>query len=214
MSESQLFESHQPVFEQPERFVLGVNYWPRRKAMYWWSDFDRIEVEDEFDLIASLGLDVVRLFLLWDDWQPDPDSVESTRLEDLGSVCEAAADRGLGLDVTFFTGHMSGPNWAPRWLLDPTLPPPSPHLRQTISTGKIVEGAYRNMFHDPQALAASHLLVRTVVDEFKDHPAIWMWNLGNEPDLFAYPQSAEGGRRWVRNLTSIIRELDPAHPVT
>jgi endo-1,4-beta-mannosidase len=221
MSGSQQFVTHQPVSEQSddppspaERFVLGVNYWPRRKAMYWWSDFDRSEVEDEFDLIASLGLDVVRLFLLWDDWQPDPNLVESARLQDFGKVCEAAADRGLGLDVTFFTGHMSGPNWAPRWLLDPTAPPPSPHLRQTISAGKVVEGAYRNMFHDSQALAASDLLVRTVVGQFKDHPAIWMWNLGNEPDLFAYPESAEVGRRWVRNLTSTIRDLDPAHRVT
>ena len=21
-------------------FTLGVNYWPRRKAMYWWNNFD------------------------------------------------------------------------------------------------------------------------------------------------------------------------------
>jgi len=195
-------------------FVLGVNYWPRRKAMYWWSDFDRVEVEDEFDLIASLGLNVVRLFLLWDDWQPDPGYVEPARLDDFAAVCETAADRGLGLDVTFFTGHMSGPNWSPRWLLDAAAPPPSPHLRQTISGGKIVAGPYRNMFHDPEALAASELLVSTVVDGFKDHPAIWMWNLGNEPDLFAYPNSSDAGRNWVRNLTATIRDLDPVHPVT
>ena len=195
-------------------FVLGVNYWPRRKAMYWWSDFDRVEVEDEFDLIAALGLNVVRLFLLWDDWQPDPASVDSARLDDFAKVCDVAADRGLGLDVTFFTGHMSGPNWAPRWLLDASAPPPSPHLRQTISRGQVVQGAYRNMFHDRQALAASRLLITTVVEQFKDHPAIWMWNLGNEPDLFAQPHSANAGSTWVRNMTSLIRALDPVHQVT
>jgi hypothetical protein len=31
-----------------ESFVLGVNYWPRRKAMYWWSDFEAAEVREEF----------------------------------------------------------------------------------------------------------------------------------------------------------------------
>ena len=197
-----------------DRFVLGVNYWPRRKAMYWWSDFDRAEVEDEFDLIASLGLNVVRLFLLWDDWQADPGSVVPARLDDFATVCDLAADLGLGLDVTFFTGHMSGPNWSPGWLLDPTAPQPSPHLRQVISGGKIVSGSYRNMFHDPGALAASQLLVSTVVGGFKDHPAVWMWNLGNEPDLFAQPHSAAAGREWVRSLTATIHELDPVHPVT
>lgn len=197
-----------------DRFVLGVNYWPRRKAMYWWSDFDRGEVEEEFSLIASLGLNVVRLFLLWDDWQPDPGSVDSDRLDDFATVCDIATDRGLGLDVTFFTGHMSGPNWSPGWLLDPTAPPPSPHLRQVISAGKVVGGSYRNMFHDRQALAASELLIATVVSHFKDHPAIWMWNLGNEPDLFAYPHSGPAGRSWVRRMTATIHDLDPLHPVT
>ena len=69
-----------------EPFLLGVNYWPRRKAMYWWSDFDRGEVADEFDLVSSLGMSVVRVFLLWDDWQPSPSSVSTDRLRDLGVV--------------------------------------------------------------------------------------------------------------------------------
>src|SRR5262245_61065819 len=63
-----------------ERFLLGVNYWPRRKAMYWWSDVDLGEVRDEFAVIRGLGLDVVRLFLLWDDFQPAPDAASRPRL--------------------------------------------------------------------------------------------------------------------------------------
>ena len=44
-----------------ERFLTGVNYWPRRKAMYWWADFDASEVSDEFDLIA-LTHNLLKLF--------------------------------------------------------------------------------------------------------------------------------------------------------
>ena len=99
-------------------FLLGVNYWPRRKAMYWWSDFDAGEVREEFAIIRELGLKVVRLFLLWDDFQPTPDTVSSACLKNLTTVADIAAENGLGLDVTFFTGHMSGPNWSPGWLLD------------------------------------------------------------------------------------------------
>ena len=98
-------------------FVLGVNYWPRRKAMFWWSDFDAAEVRDEFALVRDLGMDLVRIFLLWDDWQPTPASVSCTALHHLEMVCDIAGDLGLGLDITFFTGHMSGPNWALSWLL-------------------------------------------------------------------------------------------------
>lgn len=198
-----------------EPFVLGVNYWPRRKAMYWWSNFDADEVREEFDVIAGIGMNVVRLFLLWDDWQPTSASVSPERLRDFGTVCDIAAERGLGLNVTFFTGHMSGPNWSPRWLLDNNAPPPSPFLRQVLSRGQVIEnGSYRNMFHDPEALDASRLLLRTVVNEYKDHDAIWLWNLGNEPDLFAHPHTSEAGRAWVQEMRDLIREIDPKHDVS
>jgi endo-1,4-beta-mannosidase len=200
---------------EDSRFLTGVNYWPRRKAMYWWSAFDDAEVADEFDVIAELGMDVVRIFLLWDDWQETPDTVSNAGIRDLGTVCDIAAGRGLRLDITFFTGHMSGPNWAPGWLLDGNATThASPLVRQVVSGAKVVDSAYRNMFHDPIALAAERLLLRTVVQEFRDHEAVWMWNLGNEPDLFAYPHTADAGTKWVTEMTDLVRSVDPAHPVT
>lgn len=195
----------------PTPFVLGVNYWPRRKAMGWWSDFDPGEVREEFALIRELGLSLVRIFLLWDDWQPAPDQVSRPCLEHLDTVCAVAADLGLKLDITFFTGHMSGPNWAPRWLLDGA---PRPGARTVVSGGQVVDSSYHNPYSYPPALAAQRLLLRTVVETFKDHPAIGMWNLGNEPDLFAWPSDAAAGRAWVREMRGLISAIDPDHPVT
>jgi endo-1,4-beta-mannosidase len=192
-------------------FVLGVNYWPRRKAMYWWGDFDPGEVREEFALIRDLGLSLVRIFLLWDDFQPSPDMVAREQLANLESVCTIAADQGLALDITFFTGHMSGPNWSPRWLLDRSAPPPG---RQVVSGGRVVDGGYRNPYSDPVALQAEDLLLSTVVGALHDHPAIGMWNLGNEPDLFAWPASAAAGRAWVRDRVARIRDLDQRHLIT
>jgi endo-1,4-beta-mannosidase len=198
-----------------ERFRLGVNYWPRHKAMYWWADFDAAEVADEFDVISDVGMDTVRIFLLWDDWQPEPDQVSLQRLRDLGTLCDLAVSRRLGLDVTFFTGHMSGPNWAPGWLLDAdTTRYPARNRLQVVSGGRVVESGYRNMFHDPVALRAERVLLETVVGAYRDHEAIWMWNLGNEPDLFAEPHSAAAGRAWVRDMADLVRSIDPNHPVT
>jgi endo-1,4-beta-mannosidase len=179
-----------------DRFRLGVNYWPRRKAMYWWPEFDRGEVAEEFDVIASLGMSVVRVFLLWDDWQPSPDSVSPQRLRDLGLVLDLAAERELGLDVTSTRIH------------------PSPHVRQVVSGGMVVDTGYRNMFHDRSALDAERFLLETVVGEYRDHAGVWMWNLGNEPDLFAHPRDAAAGRSWVREMTQLVKGIDPDHTVT
>ncbi|HMV97133.1 MAG TPA: cellulase family glycosylhydrolase [Anaerolineales bacterium] len=196
-------------------FTLGVNYWPRRKAMYWWSNFDAGEVREEFSLIKEIGLNVVRLFLLWDDFQPDPASVAKDKIENLVKVADIAAEHGLGLDITFFTGHMSGPNWSPRWLLGGDLPPKAHNwIRDIVSEGKKTDKGYRNMFHDEMALNATRLLLKTVVTTLKDHPAVWMWNLGNEPDLFAWPNSSDEGAAWVKEMVGLIKSIDPNHPVT
>jgi endo-1,4-beta-mannosidase len=179
--------------------------------MYWWSDFDAGEVQDEFALVHELGLNVVRLFLLWDDFQPTPDTVSPECLKALTKVCDIAAEQKLGLDVTFFTGHMSGPNWSPEWLLAGERPA---WVRQLVSGGRIVESGYRDPYTDPVAISAEKLQLRTVVGALRDHPAIWMWNLGNEPDLFAQPATWEIGRAWVRDMVGVIREIDSQHPVT
>ncbi|MBK9603520.1 MAG: cellulase family glycosylhydrolase [Anaerolineales bacterium] len=196
-------------------FTLGVNYWPRRKAMYWWSDFDAGEVREEFSVIKEIGMNVVRLFLLWDDFQPEPNSVAKDKIDNLVKVADIAAENGLGLDITFFTGHMSGPNWSPRWLLGGDLPPKAHDwIRDIVSEGKKTDKGYRNMFHDEMALNATRLLLKTVVTTLKDHPAVWMWNLGNEPDLFAWPNSSDEGAAWVKEMVGLIKSIDPKHPVT
>jgi endo-1,4-beta-mannosidase len=188
-------------------FPVGVNYWPRRKAMYWWKGFDRDEVASEFDVIADLGMTLVRIFLLWEDFQPSAGSVSETALADLETVADVAAERGLGLDVTFFTGHMSGPNWAPGWLLGGT--DPVPEDRQVISGHDTDAGPYRNPYVDTVALDAAELLVRTVVTRLLGHRGVWAWNLGNEPDNFALPPGDDAGASWAQRLFAVIAEIDP-----
>jgi endo-1,4-beta-mannosidase len=181
--------------------------------MYWWSDFDAAEVREEFSVIKELGLTLVRIFLLWEDWQPAPTRISQIALGHLEQVCNIAADLGLLLDVTFFTGHMSGPSWAPSWMLRQGLPMP-PGVRQVVSGQRPVNCGYANPFTDPIVLRATELLARTVVSRLKNHPAIYLWNLGNEPDLFAKPPSAESGCAWVQRMTALLHEIDPTHPVT
>ncbi|HSJ87479.1 MAG TPA: cellulase family glycosylhydrolase [Anaerolineales bacterium] len=197
-------------------FTLGVNYWPRRKAMYWWNNFDTGEVQEEFSIIREIGLNVVRIFLLWDDFQPEPDSVSREAIDNLVKVADIAGDNNLGLDVTFFTGHMSGPNWSPRWLLGGELPfkGGNEFIRDIVSSGKPVPQGYYNMFHYEQAIQAERLLLETVVGTLKDHKGIWLWNLANEPDLFAWPLTSDEGAAWVKQMVDLIKSIDPVHPVT
>ncbi len=194
-----------------ERFHLGVNYWPRTKAMRMWSEFDAGVIADDFALISELGMSTVRLFLLWEDFQPQPRLVSSQALDHLEVVCELAQRHRLSLNVTFFTGHMSGPNWIPSWMLRPGRTPP--RVNQVVSAGCAVDSAYVNPFSDAAAIEAQQLLLRTVVERFRTHPAIGIWNLGNEPDLVAHPPNAEAGRTWTRRMVETVKSVGATQPV-
>jgi endo-1,4-beta-mannosidase len=200
--------------ELGDPFILGVNYWPRAKAMWWWADFDAGEVREELAMIRDLGLRVVRIFLLWESFQPRPDVVYGAAVANLRTVADLAADAGLLLEPTFFTGHMSGPNWAPDWLLDP-FHPLRPGARQVVSLGRWSAAAHD--IHDPYAtpfvLEAERLQLRTACAALRDHPAVWAWSLGNEPDLFARPSTADAGRAWMADMVRTIRDVDPDRPV-
>jgi len=197
-----------------EPFLLGINYWPRAKAMTWWADFDPDEVREEFAMTREIGLTHVRIFLLWESFQPQPDRVSETAVADLRTVADIAAASGLMLEPTFFTGHMSGPNWAPGWLLDPSHAL-RPGDRQVVSLGRPSAAPYDiyNPYVEPFVRDAERLQVRTVCAALRDHPAIWAWSLGNEPDLFAEPPTAADGRAWMADMVATIREVDPDHPV-
>jgi endo-1,4-beta-mannosidase len=182
--------------------------------MYWWADFDPGEVREEFAMIRDLGLSHVRIFLLWESFQPRPHVVDGTALGHLRTVADVASETGLLLEPTFFTGHMSGPNWAPDWLLDSSRPRRHGG-RQLVSLGRPTAAAHDiyNPYLESFVLDAERLHLRTVCGELRDHPAIWGWSLGNEPDLFAQPPTAAAGRAWMREMAATIRDVDRVHPV-
>ena len=76
-------------------FELGINYWPRRSAMYMWRELDIVEIRDEMAHIASLGFDVVRIFALTQDFLPAPLTVAADMVARLVEVVRAAKDAGL-----------------------------------------------------------------------------------------------------------------------
>ena len=194
-------------------FRLGVNYWPINSAMYWWQRFDAMEVARDFARIRAAGFDSVRIFLLWEDFQPAPDLVSRDALSHLRHVADIAADHGLSLIVTFFTGHMSGVNWIPRWALE-SKPLSTNERFRIVAGGRPVEATARNWYTDPQIIDAQCLLTREVAGALHDHTALWAWDLGNENSNCVVPPSREAGIEWLQRITTEIRSLDAGHPIT
>ncbi|HEY8296813.1 MAG TPA: beta-galactosidase [Candidatus Baltobacteraceae bacterium] len=177
-------------------FRLGINYWPRSSAMYMWERFDLGEIREDFARIAAMNLQVVRFFLMWEAFQPEPDRLDPAMLERLDGVMGAARDAGLQTMPTFFTGHMSGVNWIPAWALDPA----TPHGRfRTFAGGRESPYGIGN-FYTGALLDAQRLHVRTIGERYRDDPALYAWDLGNEFSNMREPDSPHQAAYWSRAL--------------
>ena len=78
-------------------FELGINYWPRRQAMYMWRELDLVEVRDEMLHIADMGFDTVRLFALTQDFLPEAGRVDAAMVNRLVHVVRIAAEARLNI---------------------------------------------------------------------------------------------------------------------
>jgi len=180
------------------RFLTGINYWPRRSAMAMWDAFDAVEIDEDFALIASLGLDVVRFFLLWEAFQPEPRAIDRDALRKLDAVVDMLATHGLRGMPTFFTGHMSGVNWLPEWTLDEERA--NGRFRTFTKHGERPNGI-GDFYAEPELFAAQRLQVRSVGERFRGHPGVYAWDLGNEFSNLRAPGSVAEGAEWSKRLT-------------
>lgn len=177
--------------------------------MAMWRRFDAGEVREDFTRIAGLGLDAVRFFLHWDDFQPQPDTVDAQMLVRLEAVANIAAEAGLRTMPTLFCGHMSGVNWLPPWSLDPRTP--AGRFR-TIAGG--AESPYGiGDFYSGALLDAQLVFARAAGERLRGHPAVLAWDLGNEFSNLRAPASEDAAADWSRRLTAALEETS-AIPVT
>ncbi len=175
-------------------FELGVNYWPRRSAMYMWRELDLAEVRDDMAQIASIGFDVVRVFALTQHFLPRPMTVAPDMVARLEQVALAARDAGLRVVPTLIAINMSGRIWWPEWMLD-------------------AQGIPADLFSDPVILRSQALLVETCARALSGDESIRAFDLANEIDEAQRPQSRDAGRLWASLLANTVRRAAPGTPI-
>jgi endo-1,4-beta-mannosidase len=175
-------------------FELGVNYWPRRSAMYMWRELDIGEVREEMAQIAAIGFDVVRLFTLAQDFLPRPLCVAGDMVANLVHVVRAAKDAGLKIVPTLIVINMSGKFWWPEWMLD-------------------AQGRPGDLFSDPTILRTQAMLVETCARALGGDDSIRAFDLANEIDDAQRPRTRDAGWLWASLLANTIRRVAPGTPI-
>ncbi|MFD4529336.1 glycosyl hydrolase [Streptomyces sp. NPDC058470] len=179
----------------PAAVRFGVNYTPSVGWFHHWLDFDLDAVRADLDSIAALGLDHIRVFPLWPYFQPNRTLIRPRAVEQLVALADAAAERGLDVNVDGLQGHLSSFDFLPAWT-------------QTWHR--------RNIFTDPAVVEGEAEYLRVLAGALADRPNFIGMTIGNEVNQFAAGPHPDPDRitpdqagAWLRRLLDACEEGAP-----
>lgn len=76
-------------------------------------------------------------------------------------------------------------------------------------------GKARQGFDYSDAGQASKLeaSIRVIVEKNKDHPALLLWTIGNEPNIGSTREQARQSYQAIERFARLVKSIDPKHPV-
>jgi len=179
----------------PSAVRFGVNYTPSEGWFHHWLDFDLDSVRADLDSIAALGLDHIRVFPLWPYFQPNRTLIRPAAVDQLVRLADAAAERGLDVNVDGLQGHLSSFDFVPAW---------------TRTWHR------RNLFTDPDVVEGQAAYLRTLAAALADRPNFIGMTLGNEVNQFSAGPHPDPDRAtsdqidaWLTRLLAACEEGAP-----
>jgi len=175
--------------EEGFRFLLGVNYWPRKNALRMWIDWDENSVREDFSIMREIGVRTVRMFIKDEDFADENGEINQHMLDRLRRFLDVAYENKIMVFVTFLVGHMSGKNWRIPWVR--------------------FEDLYK-----PHSIEKTMRFVKDIVERFKDHPAVAGWILSNELSLVKRAENRDEALKLLKAFSETIRSIDNNHLIS
>ena len=174
---------------QGQRFVpVGVNYWPGSAGVEMWVRWPEAEMQHDLDVIRSLGLNCIRFFLRWQDFEPRPGEYAETMFERLTQFLDWCREREIYAQPSLFVGWMSGGTFWPEWRRG------------------------RNLFADPEMITRSMDFARKAAEIIAPyHEYLLGIDQGNEIDCLADCRTASPAEvaAWCEGVNRAIRSVYP-----
>lgn len=165
---------------------FGANHVPSNGWFYSWLDLSLDDVRRDFEDLASLGLDHVRIFPVWPWVQPNRGLVRQSAVEDVLATVEVAAEVGLDVAVDLVQGHLSSFDFLPSWVLT---------------------WHGRSVFADPAVRDGLRDYVSTMTRALAEHPNVFAVTLGNEVNNLWPSNDTDSATStaWARELAEAVR---------
>ena len=178
-----------PNHNQPSsllRHRFGVNYVPSRNWYYCYNDWDRDSICRDLDAVAALYADHVRIMVIWPWFQPNPTFLSERHLDHLEEILTIAAQCGLDVLVTLYTGWLSG------YHLNP------PYLEN------------EPFYTSPEWAKVQALLLEGIAGRMQGHENFMGFDIGNEINC-NWQAEPEEGDAWMQRVLNQMHALCPGH---
>lgn len=169
----------------------GVHWVPAKEAMQWPMEWDPASIETDFRKMRELGVNTVRIDMVWAWFEPRPGEYNPAAFAQLDYLIGLAHRYGIYLQPCLFVGNEVGEAvWDVPW---------------------------RNGRH-PQADPEMLRLETNHAAEFgrrygREH-AIFSWDLSDEPPFWNAGRTTDAmAINWTRLISGAIRRSDVMHPI-
>lgn len=89
-------------------FGVGCNYHPSATGCQYWRQWNAVQIERDLQAMAQRGFNVVRFFVFWADFEPQPGVYDVLMLERIKAFVHLASDHGLYCIPSLLTIWMNG----------------------------------------------------------------------------------------------------------
>ena len=202
------------------RIAVGANYWASHAATEMWRKWDAKAVEEDLHVLSENGINLLRVFPNWADFQPihacflsgdNFDKVYETRMFDSEEPLPDTPCGRAGVDERMVVRFEEFCDIAEKRGIRLIVP---------LLTGQMTFRnfippalANRNPFSDPYALMWEGRYLECMVSRLKAKKAIVAWESGNEARILGRSENAFQSEAWLRYVHQTIRLADPSRPV-
>jgi len=170
---------------------VGVHWVPAKAAMQWPMEWDPASVESDFRKMREMGVNTVRLDLVWAWFEPRPGDYNPAAFAQLDALIQLAHRYGIYLQPCLFVGNEVGEAiWDVPW-------------RQG-----------RHPHADPEMLRLETNLAAEFGRRYAHETAIQSWDLTDEPPFWNAGKTTDAmAVNWTRLIAGAIRRSDTLHPI-
>lgn len=145
-----------------------------------------------FEAMAAIGLNAVRIDVLWEAVEPEPGRYNEDHLRQLDVILASARRHGLWMHPALFIGGEVGDAyWDVQWR----------------------NGRHPHADPDMRELQAAHAAM--LASRWRAESSFLGWDLTDEPPFWIAPDTTDAdAMAWTEALVRAIRAADPDHPIT